>query len=134
MRFEADLVIEQGDRRVVMTGDDGTLVITGDKLGTMARVLRSGGGVPRFGLRLVSDRLAEAGATVRLETPSAPVLTMGEGARPQLVTRLFGAPHLRIESARGLLGSAPPAARATVLGIIGTALVAVGWLLRVKRA
>ena len=134
MRFEADLVIDQGNRQVVVTGDDGTLVITGDRLGTMFGALRSGGGMPRGGLRHVSDRLADAGATIRLETPSAQVLTMGEGARPQLVTRLVGAPHLRFESARGLLGSLPPAALASTLIMVGTAVVTVGWMMYTKRA
>jgi len=127
VRFQADLTIDQGDNRVVLTGDDGVLVITGKRLGTIARAMRSGTGLPNLGLRQVSDRLAEVGATVRLETTSAPVLTLGERASPQLITRLMRAPHVRIESARGLLGTLPPAAWGTALAIIGSAVVAVAW-------
>lgn len=132
MRFDADLIIDHGDNRVLLTGDEGVLVITGERLGPTVRALRSE--LPNVGLRTVSDLLADVGATVRLETRSAPVLTIGEGASPQLLTRLVGAPHVRIESARGLLGTLPPVAWGTALAIIGSAVVAVVWHVRTKRS
>lgn len=124
MRFEADLTIDQRDDRVVLTGDDGVLVITGERLASVARAMRAGTGAPNIGLRQLSDLLADVGATIRLETPSAPVLTLGERSRPQMVTRLMGVPNIRIESVRGLLSTLPKAVRGISLVAIGSAVVA----------
>lgn len=105
MRFESDLIIENGTDRVVLTGDDGVLVITSERLVGIALEMRSATGLGNIGLRQISDRLFDIGATVQLSTPSTALLTMGAGARPQLLTRVAGVPHVCIESIRGLLGS-----------------------------
>lgn len=105
MRFESDLILESGTDRVVLTGDDGILVITSDRLVGIALEMRTASGLRNIGLRQISDRLFDLGATVQLSTPSTALLTMGVGARPQLLTRVAGVPHVYIESIRGLLGS-----------------------------
>lgn len=105
MRFESDLILESGTDRVVLTGDDGILVITSDRLVGIALEMRTASGLRNIGLRQISDRLFDLGATVQLSTPSTALLTMGAGARPQLLTRVAGVPHVCIESVRGLLGS-----------------------------
>jgi len=133
VRFEADLTNDQGDSQVVLTGDDGVLVITGERLPGTARAMRSGAGLPNIGVRRLSDLLAENGATVRLESPSAPIVTLGEGARPQLLTRMFGMRHVRIESARGIVNALRPGTGKTSLVIMSSAVVALVWGLRAKR-
>jgi hypothetical protein len=105
VRFESDLILESGTDRVVLTGDDGILVITSDRLVGIALEMRTASGLRNIGLRQISDRLFDLGATVQLSTPSTALLTMGVGARPQLLTRVAGVPHVYIESIRGLLGS-----------------------------
>ena len=133
MRFEADLTISQGDSQVVLTGDDGVLVITGDRLPSAARAIRSGAGIPNIGVRQLSNLLATNGATVRLESPSSPIVTLGQGARPQLLTRIFGLRHVRIESMRGLFGALRPGSAKSSLVILSSALVALAWGLRAKK-
>ena len=105
MRFESDLIIESGTDRVVLTSDDGILVITSDRLVGIALEMRTATGLRDTGLRQISNRLFVLGATVQLSTPSAALLTIGASAKPQLLTRVVGMPHVRIESVRGLLGS-----------------------------
>jgi hypothetical protein len=105
VRFDSDLIIENGDDRVLFTGDDGVLVITSDRLVEVALTMRSSVGASHIGLRTISDHLAHLGATVRFETPSTPLLTLGANAKPQLLTRVARMPHVQIESTSGILRS-----------------------------
>jgi len=105
VRFDSDLIIENGDERVFFTGDDGVLVITSDRLVEVALTMRSSIGTSHLGLRTVSDHLASVGATVRVETPSTALLTLGANAKPQLLTRAARMPHVQIESTGGILKS-----------------------------
>jgi len=133
VRFESDLIIENGQDRVVLTGDDGVLVITSERLVAIALSMRLSTGASNIGLRQISDGLTDIGATIRLETPSAAVLTMGMGAKRQLLTRLVGVPHVQIESVRGLLGSLARATWASVLMVIKASGVSFTRRLRSKK-
>jgi hypothetical protein len=102
VHFEAELTIDVDNEQLQLTGDDGTLVVTGERLGPTLRLLRSALAPSDLGLRRSSTLLSELGATVRLDSHAGPILTVGNGARPKLLTRLIGAPHVRIESLRRL--------------------------------
>lgn len=121
MRFESDLVIESDGDRVVLSSDDGVLVVTSDRLIEIVLSLRGSAGVPSIGLRQISAGLAALGATVKFQTQSTEVLVLGAGAKPQRLTRLLGAPHVEIESARVLFGTLARATWSTIMEAFGTA-------------
>ena len=103
LSFEADLEVTGPDGRLTVSAERGDLVVTTDELRPLIGALRSDGLLPSGSLKKVSSLLADAGATVRLQTPTTSLVTLGAGVHPTAVTRLAGLPHVRIESARGLL-------------------------------
>jgi hypothetical protein len=124
--FEADLEISSGDTSIKVGDDDGVLVLTCDNWLQASRLIR--GGYRMLSLRTVGDRLSEVGATVRLETPTGPLLTLGAEATPGPFGRLIGWHHLRPTSAIGLWRSSRRG-RASGLIVLGVSAVAVarGW-------
>jgi hypothetical protein len=122
--FDADLEITQGDHRVSVGSDHGDLVVVAERFGPLIGALRGGATLPKGGLRRLPGLLAEAGATVRLETPSSPVLTLGSGARSPAISRAIGFPHVRVETARGVVVALGPwRGRLAALGALSAGIL-----------
>jgi hypothetical protein len=70
-------------------------------------------------LRSVGSRLADLGATVRVETRAGRLVVLGEKAEPQTLTRLLGAPHTQMGSLRTVVRSTglPGAGATRLLGV-----------------
>jgi hypothetical protein len=115
LSFEADLTIT-GTNSTVEVSDDGagTLVVTTSELRSVVEALRSDGLLPSGTLRTVSDRLADAGGTVRLRTPTTALVTLGSDAEPTVLTRIVGLRHVRIQSVRGLIVAMRPPLRSAL--------------------
>ena len=118
LRFEADLEITSGGTSVHAGSEDGVLVLTCDRWRQASRLLR--GGDTAVGIRPLADKLAEAGATVRLESRHGPLLTLGAGAEPTRLGRLVGLRHVRPVSALGLWRSSR-GIRVTLTGVAAVA-------------
>jgi len=129
VRFEADLQIEIDGTVVAVGSDDGTLVVTASDLRPVLASLRTYGPMPAKALRRAAAQLDASGATVRVDTPSARVLTIGREARPQLLTRLIGISHVRVES----IPSAVAAIRPKKIVLIAAAILAAAGGLAVGR-
>ena len=97
LRVDADLEVSIDGISLRATGDDGVLVVTTPRWLPVAFRLWHVAG-PRMRLRTLGDNLAEAGATVRLDTEAGPLLCLGAGADPSPVDRALGFRHLRTAS------------------------------------
>ena len=125
LRFEADLAITTSGAHIDVASDaDGALVVTTDEWRPVVSGMRADGALPRGALRGASRRLAAAGATVHLRTPTSGLLTLGAAARPGAVVRAAGLRHVQVESARGLPVALRPTWGRLALGAGG--LLAVG--------
>lgn len=124
MHFDADLVINRGDDRIAVGSDDGALVVVSDQFRPLLRDLRSDGLVHGGSLRKLSGALDAAGATVRFETTSGPLVTIGASPQgPQPLMRLVRLPNLRVESVRGVAATFRPRTDATSAAIAAGALI-----------
>lgn len=124
MHFDADLEINRGDDRIAVGSDDGALVVVSDQFRPLLRDLRSDRLVDGRSLRKLSGALDAAGATVRFETTSGPLATIGAlHQRPQPLMRLVRLPHLRIESVRGVAATFRPRSDAAIAAIAAGALI-----------
>ena len=97
LRVDADLELSIDGFTVRVTGEDGVLVVTTPRWLPIAYRLRRVAG-PRLRLRTIAAELADAGATVRLDTEAGPLLCLGANAEPSRFDRVFGFRHLRTAS------------------------------------
>jgi hypothetical protein len=97
IRFDADLELSIDGITVRVTGEDDVLVVTTPRWLPIAYRLQRVAG-PRPRLRTIAAELANAGATVRLDTEAGPLLCLGAGAEPSRFDRVFGFRHLRTAS------------------------------------